>query len=311
MPSHRSHRTRSRSSSRDRQRYRQDDLSTRDNRRDNYSRRDSDRRNSHDHLRYENRKASHRDDRDVHSSASSYRYRQSNRDDDIHGGNRSYDRVRDEKSDTNDRYNSSKSATQNPPVASAANTAKEKPKQKSGIFQYLSGIVPPPQRDEEAGSKEATSSTSLTVNSNALKRVIENDKRSGDRYDRKRLEGASRLLSSVNRNEPGEPLHLKTVSTMTLNGSLVRDGYSQGVKPDIAATKSLPYVCDRCEENQALNDQPNAGMSSFLTATQLSDHLKQKHGVIRHPSHIKPTNHKAPSKRLMEDGDVLGELNED
>ena len=71
----------------------------------------------------------------------------------------------------------------------------------------------------------------------------------------------------------------KTVAGMTAAGTVFNDKLSQGIRPDTQAAKQLPYACDVCP----------SGRSSFLTATQLSDHLKSRHGVNRHPSIIRPS----------------------
>lgn len=80
-----------------------------------------------------------------------------------------------------------------------------------------------------------------------------------------------------------ESLHLKAAGTATRDGTTLRDGNSRGIKADVAAAKPLPYLCDVCSSSSG------SGGRSFLTATQLSDHLKQRHGVHKHPSLIRPT----------------------
>jgi len=236
----------------------------------------------------------------------------------------------------NGRNDSSYSSSNGHRYSEKQGSSNEKPKEKpkSGIFQYLSGILPPGSKattktDEEKTTGSTATAAALSVNSNALKRVIEGDQRSGDRYDRNRLENASKLLSKVNggsttgtiiptasTSASAEPLHLKTVSSVTVNGSTVKDGYSQGLKPDIAAMKQLPYVCDICQlnmlkkkkRNEEADDDsllPSADIHvfSFLTATQLSDHLKRIHNENRHASLIKPSKQKKISEMLADEND--------
>jgi hypothetical protein len=62
--------------------------------------------------------------------------------------------------------------------------------------------------------------------------------------------------------------------------------FSHGMRPDVASEKSLPYECDLCAARAKAPPKPPP---SFLTATQLSDHLERRHNVRRHPSIIRPT----------------------
>lgn len=78
-----------------------------------------------------------------------------------------------------------------------------------------------------------------------------------------------------------ETLHLRAAKAAPRDGTTLRDGNSRGIKADVTSAKTLPYLCDVCSSN--------GNSRSFLTATQLSDHLKQRHNVIKHPSLIRPT----------------------
>jgi hypothetical protein len=170
----------------------------------------------------------------------------------------------------------------NPAAASA--------KPKSGIFQHLaipSGAASTTTTTAAASNSSSAnnknnnvsstsrgeSSSSSSVNTAALRRVLADDQRSGDRNDRRRLEGAHALLHSVgaaatsshapdsqhsshapdwggrasssNRHadQRGQdrgltPVHLKTVTTVTASGASLRDSYRQ-VFP-INTTTSLP-----------------------------------------------------------------------
>jgi hypothetical protein len=314
MPSS-SHRPRSRSRSRSRDRRDRRDRSSerRDSDRYHESSRDSKRYNKREEHAYERR-----DDRNRKDS----------------GGQRHHQNHQ-VNHNNNGRNDSSYSSSNGHRYGDKQGSSNEKPKEKpkSGIFQYLSGILPPAAQvptktDEEKTTDPTATASSLSVNANALKRVIEGDQRSGDRYDRNRLENASKLLSKVSGGSTStaiptastststEPLHLKTVSSVTLNGSTVKDGYSQGLKPDIAAMKQLPYVCDICQlnmlkkkRNEEADDAslllPSADIHvfSFLTATQLSDHLKRIHNENRHASLIKPSKQKKISEMLADEND--------
>jgi len=91
--------------------------------------------------------------------------------------------------------------------------------------------------------------------------------------DRVEREGARKKLEKLSRGGGGgdEGKVTRTVA----EGEEVRDEYSHGVKADVVAAKKHPYQCHVCE-------------SSYVMAPQLSDHLKQKHDIYRHPSQIVP-----------------------
>lgn len=74
------------------------------------------------------------------------------------------------------------------------------------------------------------------------------------------------------------------------NGAVVRDTWSRGVQPDVAATRDFPYQCTACD-------------SSFLTALQLSDHLLNAHGQRLHASLIKPKTAQRISHLLDDNND--------
>jgi len=90
-----------------------------------------------------------------------------------------------------------------------------------------------------------------------------------------------------------EALHLRTAKAAPRDGTTLRDSNSRGIKADVATAKDLPYLCDVCTSN--------GNSRSFLTATQLSDHLKQRHDVIKHPSLIRPTKLKGVVASTGED----------
>ena len=71
-------------------------------------------------------------------------------------------------------------------------------------------------------------------------------------------------------------------------GQDVADDFSTGVRPDVFAGKELPYRCHRCQE-------------AFVMATHLSDHLKRRHDIVKHPSLITPT---AGAKTGVAGGDM-------
>ena len=74
------------------------------------------------------------------------------------------------------------------------------------------------------------------------------------------------------------------------NGVVVKDAWSRGVRPDVAAHRDFPYQCGTCD-------------SSFLTALQLSDHLLSAHGERIHASLLKPKTAERISKMLPAAGE--------
>ena len=68
-----------------------------------------------------------------------------------------------------------------------------------------------------------------------------------------------------------------SVARASTAGAVIRDVYSHGARPDVISNREHPYSCEICRV-------------TFMVATQLSDHLRVMHGVIRHASMIKPTN---------------------
>lgn len=58
-------------------------------------------------------------------------------------------------------------------------------------------------------------------------------------------------------------------------GARVRDSFSTGVKADVQAQMQLPYSCPECTKR-------------FGVATQVSDHLRSMHNIIKHASLINP-----------------------
>ena len=78
--------------------------------------------------------------------------------------------------------------------------------------------------------------------------------------------------------EPQVPMQ-RVNKLITANGQQLKDVFSRGVKPDVASTRDFPFPCSKC----------NDSAMSFLTSTQLSDHLERAHGVRIHASLLKPS----------------------
>jgi hypothetical protein len=64
---------------------------------------------------------------------------------------------------------------------------------------------------------------------------------------------------------------------MTANKSVLRDQFSRGVNPDMAAERDFPYECKHDGRR-------------FLTATQLSEYYLEAYGERIHASLIRPAN---------------------
>ena len=64
---------------------------------------------------------------------------------------------------------------------------------------------------------------------------------------------------------------------MTANKSVLRDQFSRGVNPDMAAERDFPYECKHDGRR-------------FLTATQLSEYYLESYGERIHASLIRPAN---------------------
>eukprot|EP00613_Pedinella_sp_CCMP2098_P042828 CAMPEP_0171794036 /NCGR_PEP_ID=MMETSP0991-20121206/67892_1 /TAXON_ID=483369 /ORGANISM="non described non described, Strain CCMP2098" /LENGTH=378 /DNA_ID=CAMNT_0012404373 /DNA_START=97 /DNA_END=1234 /DNA_ORIENTATION=- len=224
--------------------------------------------------------------------------------------------------DRDSAQQSDDAAPLNPSSASTAASAKAK----SGVLQYLKIPLAANTASAAAAAAKTGAAESSSVNTSSLRRVLQNDQRSGDRHDRLRAESAQAKLQAISGSaRPGdkaggdtgsgrgggggggggdrggaaaEPVHLKTVTkTATASGAKLRDSYSHGMRPDVASEKSLPYECDVCEPSHRQRPPP-----SFLTATQLSDHLERRHGVRRHPSLIRPTKKKATAAQATAGG---------
>ena len=240
---------------------RRDDRDDREyRRRDDRDDRQYRRRDDRDDREY--RRRDHRDDRE-------YRRRRDDRGDDRYDDRQRYRRQHD-RSASPDR----RERTAQPPAANAA------PKRAtSGIFGYLAQPAKKPTTSSsDAAATEVSAGRRAVPDAHALKRILDGEERTAAWHEARRLQRAETRPAAT-----GIAV-VRTSELVDADGAVLRDGFSSGLRPDVAAEKEKPYVCKHDGK-------------SFVTATQLSDYLRTRYGENIHASLLRP---RPPKTALIE-----------
>ena len=188
-------------------------------------------------------------------------------------------RRRDDRNDDRHRqpYRSRHDRSASPDRRPAASVAPKRAS--SGILGYL---APPAKKPTAGGDDAATdgapASRRAVPDTHALKRILDGEERTAAWHEARRLQ----------RGETGPAATgiavARTSELVDADGAVLRDGFSSGLRPDVAAEKEKPYVCKHDGK-------------SFVTATQLSDYLRTRYGENVHASLLRP---RPPKTALIE-----------
>mmetsp|Transcript_2339 Transcript_2339/g.3277 ORF Transcript_2339/g.3277 Transcript_2339/m.3277 type:complete len:274 (+) Transcript_2339:66-887(+) len=113
--------------------------------------------------------------------------------------------------------------------------------------------------DIKNNQREENNSRSFVPNSGSLGMILDDTRRTNRRVDNEFWKASERMFRSLPPKE----------------GEKIRDNYSTGMKADVQSSIDLPYSCPECSKR-------------YKMATEVSDHLRHTHEVIKHPSLINP-----------------------